>query len=105
MPLPFPFTIYGGSRENSYSLLGNEQKGFALDFIANDYTIINTSDTELLLLLLGNEWSGLSIDFTSDLYINRITTGAELLLGDGPSTQESKALAIDFTDDSYATRI
>ena len=105
MPSPFPFTGFGRTGENSYSLLGNELSGFALDFIANDYTIINTSETELLLLLLGDEWSGLSIDFTTDLYANRITTGAELLLGNGPNTQESKALAIDFTDDSYATRL
>lgn len=106
MPSPFPFTSFGKPGENSYSLLGNERSGFALDFIANDYTVINTSETELLLLLLGNEWSGLSIDFTTDLYANRITTaGAELLLGTGPDSQESKAFTLDFTDDSYATRI
>lgn len=57
---------------NSVTLLDNEPKGFALDFITNDYSVKTTSDIELIYSLLGNEWSGTSIDFTTDLYINRI---------------------------------
>lgn len=85
-------------------LLIGEDHGFALDFVANNYALRITPDSEIVAAQLGDEWNGLAIDFERNAYVLQTATTAETLFGDTPASQEPFAVAIDFLENSYAVR-
>ena len=59
----------GGGRGNALDTLGDEWRGFSLDFISNTYAMRLSAEAELLLGPGPNRAdAGLGVDFTANSY-------------------------------------